>query len=128
MTQAADRQVLVLGALAQPTRLRIVAIVAVAGAKGVAAGEIGRSLRCPASTLSFHLKELSQTGVLEARPRGRFVIYAMQPGVLEELAQFVSGLGGKEAVQAAKARPARARRSTRKGRGVDRSQLSMFGD
>ena len=128
MTQAAERQVLVLGALAQPTRLRIVSIVGVAGAKGVAAGEIARSLRCPASTLSFHLKELSQTGVLEARPRGRFVIYAMQPGVLEELAQFVSGLGGKEAVQAAKARPARARRSTRKGRGVDRSQLSMFGD
>jgi len=127
MTEA-DRQVLILGALAQPTRLSVVTIVADAGAKGIAAGEIARSLRCPASTLSFHLKELSQTGVLEARPRGRFVIYAMQPGVLEELAQFVAGLGGKEAVQAAKARPARARRSTRKGRGVDRGQLTMFGD
>ena len=109
MTEA-NRQVLILGALAQPTRLSVVTIVADAGAKGIAAGEIARSLRCPASTLSFHLKELSQTGVLE------------------ELAQFVAGLGGKEAVQAAKARPARARRSTRKGRGGDRSQLTMFGD
>lgn len=128
MNQAANRQVLILGALAQPTRLRIVAIVADAGAKGVAAGEIARALHCPASTLSFHLKELSRAEVLEARPRGRFMIYAMQPGVLEELAQFVTGLGGAEAAAAAKARPLRARRSTRKGRGVDRGQLTMFGD
>jgi DNA-binding transcriptional ArsR family regulator len=128
MNQAANRQVLILGALAQATRLRIVAIVADAGAKGVAAGEIARALHCPASTLSFHLKELSRAEVLEARPRGRFVIYSMQPGVLEELAQFVTGLGGAEAAAAAKARPLRARRRTRKGRGVDRGQLTMFGD
>lgn len=128
MNPAANRQVLILGALAQPTRLRIVAIVADAGAKGIAAGEIARALHCPASTLSFHLKELHRAEVLEARPRGRFVIYAVQPGVLQELAQFVTGLGGTETAQAAKARPARARRSDRKGRSVDRGQLTMFGD
>jgi DNA-binding transcriptional ArsR family regulator len=128
MNQAANRKVLILGALAQPTRLRIVAIVADAGAKGIAAGEIGRALHCPASTLSFHLKELSRAEVLEARSRGRFMIYALQPGVLEELAQFITGLGGAEAAAAARARPARARRSARKGRVVDRGQLTMFGD
>ena len=128
MNQAANRQVLILGALAQPTRLRIVAIVADAGSKGIAAGQIGRALHCPASTLSFHLKELSRAEVLEARSRGRFMIYALQPGVLEELAQFITGLGGAEAAAAAKARPARARRSARKGRVVDRGQLTMFGD
>jgi ArsR family transcriptional regulator, arsenate/arsenite/antimonite-responsive transcriptional repressor len=128
MNQAANRQVLILGALAQPTRLRIVAIVADAGMKGIAAGEIARALHCPASTLSFHLKELSRAEVLEARPRGRYVIYAMQPGVLGELAKFVGRLGGAEAAQAAKTRPARGRRSARKGRAVDRGQLSMFGD
>ena len=128
MNQAANRQVLILGALAQATRLRIVAIVAAAGTKGVAAGEIARALHCPASTLSFHLKELSRAEVLEARPRGRFLIYAMQAGVLEELARFVTGLGGAEAAAAATARPARARRSTRRRRAVDRGQLTMFGD
>ena len=128
MNQAANRQVLILAALAQPTRLRIVAIVAEAGAKGMAAGEIARALQCPASTLSFHLKELNRAGVLEARPRGRFVIYATQAGVLEELARFVTGLGGAEAAAAAKTRPARARRNTRKRRVADRGQLTMFGD
>ena len=116
-----------LGALAQPTRLRIVAIVADAGAKGVAAGEIARALHCPASTLSFHLKELSRAELLEARARGRFMIYAMQVGVLEELGQYVAGLGGSEAAAAARARPSRARRGARKAR-QDRGQLSMFGD
>jgi DNA-binding transcriptional ArsR family regulator len=128
MTQAGNRQVQVLGALAQATRLRIVSVVADAGAKGVAAGEIARALQCPASTLSFHLKELNRAGVLEARPRGRFVIYAMQAAVLDELAQFVAALGGAEAATATKARPVRGKRSARKGRAGDRGQLTMFGD
>ena len=74
----------ILAALAQATRLEILARVAEAGAKGVAAGDIARSIRCPASTLSFHLKELSRTGILEARPRGRFIIYALQREALGE--------------------------------------------
>lgn len=104
------------------------AIVADAGTKGIAAGEIARALHCPASTLSFHLKELSRAEVLAARPRGRYVIYAMQPGVLGELAKFVGSLGAGEVAKAAKTRPARGRRSTRNRRAVDRGQLSMFGD
>ena len=127
MNSAESGPVLILGALAQPSRLRIVSIVAGAGAAGVAAGEIARALRCPASTLSFHLKELSRAGLLDARSRGRFVIYALQPGVLEELAQFVRGLGGAASTPG-KPRPAHGRRTARKSRAGDRDQLSMFGD
>jgi len=127
MSSAEERQVLTLAALAQTTRLSIVSIVAESAAAGIAAGEIARALHCPASTLSFHLKELSRAGVLDARSRGRFVIYALQPGVLDELAQFVKGLGGTRAAEG-KRRPARAKRAARKGRAVDLDQLSMFGD
>ncbi|MEX2150594.1 MAG: metalloregulator ArsR/SmtB family transcription factor [Steroidobacteraceae bacterium] len=105
-----DRQVLVLAALAQPTRLQILSRVAAAGGEGVAAGEIARSIRCPASTLSFHLKELSRTGILEARPRGRFIIYGLQRQALAALARYIGGL----------ASPVRGKR--------DRGQLQMFGD
>lgn len=128
MNQAENRQVVILGALAQLTRLRIVGLVAAAGAKGVAAGEIARALHCPASTLSFHLKDLNRAGVLEARTRGRFVIYAVQPGVLEELATFIAGLGVAAVPAAAKARAVRSRRAAQKGSRFDRSQLSIFGD
>jgi DNA-binding transcriptional ArsR family regulator len=127
MSSAENRQVLILAALAQATRLRIVSIISEAGAAGIAAGEIARALHCPASTLSFHLKELSRAGVLDARSRGRFVIYALQPDILDELALFVKGLGGAPAAPG-KPRPVRGKRAARKGRGVDRDQLSMFGD
>jgi DNA-binding transcriptional ArsR family regulator len=128
MNQAANRHVLILGALAQPTRLSIVAAVAEAGAKGLAAGEIARALRCPASTLSFHLKELSRAGILEARARGRFVIYAVRAGVLEELAGFVAALGNAEAGAGGAGRPARSGRRRQTGRTTSRGQLSMFDD
>lgn len=123
---AAERQVLVLAALAQPTRLEILARLANAGAKGMAAGEIARSIRCPASTLSFHLKELSRTGILEARPRGRFIIYGLQKPALEELARYIGGLAGGSGPT--KPRKAVAPRAENRQRGRERDQLQMFGD
>jgi DNA-binding transcriptional ArsR family regulator len=121
-----NRQVVVLAALAQPTRLQILSRVAAAGGEGVAAGEIARSIRCPASTLSFHLKELSRTGILAARPRGRFIIYGLQRQALEALARYIGGLAnacsGSKAPKAdgAGGGPVRSKR--------DRAQLQMFGD
>lgn len=122
---SAQKQVSVLAALAQATRLQILARVADAGARGVAAGELARAVRCPASTLSFHLKELSRTGLLEGRPRGRFVIYTLQRDALRNLAQYLGGLAGEAAAEKPR-RP--ARRGPKAGRSGDRSQLSMFGD
>ena len=124
--QTAQQQVPILAALAQATRLEILARVAGAGAKGVAAGDIARSIRCPASTLSFHLKELSRTGILEARPRGRFIIYSLQRDTLDALARYISSLGGVEPAPRAR-KPAAARSAPRRA-SRDRAQLSMFGD
>lgn len=126
MTDPAAKQVPVLAALAQPTRLAILGRVAEAGPLGVAAGMLAKAVRCPASTLSFHLKELSRTGLLEARPRGRFVIYALRREVLEELARYLAGLAGTTAHPSA--RKPRGERAGRRPRGTDREQLSMFGD
>ena len=120
-----QKQVSMLLALAQARRLQILARVAEAGPRGAAAGELARAVRCPASTLSFHLKELSRTGLLEGRPRGRFVIYTLQRDALRSLSQYLGGLAG----EAAAGRPRRpASRGPKAGRSGDRSQLSMFGD
>ena len=128
MIQAVPEQLVqVLTALAQPTRIRILTTIAEAGPKGVAAGEIARAIRCPASTLSFHLKELNQAGVLEARTRGRYVIYAIRPLVLADLARFIAGLGSEEPAMA-RARAQSRRRTVLRRRASDRLQLSMFGD
>ena len=121
-----QRQVSILAALAQPTRLQILDRVADAGPEGVAAGELARAIRCPPSTLSFHLKELSRTGVLEARPAGRFIHYSLRRPALKALAFYIAGLAG--ARSGAKGRKGAAGRGGRRGRPVDVSQLTIFGD
>ena len=120
----ARKQVPILAALAQTTRLQILDCVAGAGPDGVAAGELARVLRCPASTLSFHLKELSRTGVLAARPEGRFVLYSLRRPALAALAGYIAGLAGSS-------RGSRSRKGSGRGgrrRAVDASQLTIFED
>ncbi len=121
-----QRQVSILAALAQPTRLQILDRVADAGPDGVAAGDLARAIRCPPSTLSFHLKELSRTGVLEARPEGRFILYSLRRPALKALAVYIAGLAG--ARSATRGRKGAGGRAGRRGRPVDVSQLTIFGD
>ena len=122
----AEKQVPILAALAQATRLQILDRVSDAGPEGLVAGEIARSLRCPASTLSFHLKELSRSGVLEARPDGRFIHYSLRRPALQALAGYIADLAGpSRSVRGRKAAPAR---SARRRKPADTSQLTIFGD
>jgi DNA-binding transcriptional ArsR family regulator len=119
-----------LAALAQPTRLKIIEVIAAGEAEGTAAGVIARRVECPASTLSFHLKELAQAGLLEARPRGRFILYAVVPQAFDALARFVAGLPGTPATAPAPTR-ARGRGGKRKAEQAQPAaepdaQLSIF--
>ena len=67
MKHDSDRElVATLAALAQATRLAILRLVSRAGAEGIAAGEIARSTDPPPATVSFHLKEITQAGLLKA--------------------------------------------------------------
>jgi ArsR family transcriptional regulator len=122
-----------LAALSQPTRLRIVEVVAQGGAEGTAAGRIARAVRCPASTLSFHLKELSQAGLLVATPDGRFIRYSVKPESFADLAAFISALPGRPAKAVADETPSRRQARQRAKRGTkdktkQESQLSIFDD
>ncbi len=123
--QQAQKQVPILAALAQPRRLQILDRVSMAGPEGVAAGEIARALRCPASTLSFHRKELSRNGVLEARPEGRFVLDSLRRPALQALAGYIAGLAG--ATRAGRGRKGGAR-ALRRSRARAEGQLTIFGD
>lgn len=79
-----------LAALAQETRLAVFRLLVQVGPAGMAAGEIGAQLGIPANTLSFHLKTLSQAGLLESRQEGRFIYYAAAYARMDDLIAFLT--------------------------------------
>lgn len=64
-----------LAALAQPARLRVFRALVVAGPQGMTPGALADALGVPASTLSFHLKELMHAGLTTQQRDGRSLIY-----------------------------------------------------
>ena len=64
-----------LAALAQPQRLRAFRALVVAGSDGLTPGAMAEQLGVAPSALSFHLKELAHSGLVNSEPRGRNLIY-----------------------------------------------------
>lgn len=64
-----------LGALAHPVRLRVFRALVVAGQAGLTPATLQASLGIPATTLSFHLKDLSRSGLATVERASRHLIY-----------------------------------------------------
>jgi len=84
-----NQAVELLAALAQETRLSIFRALVQAGSQGLAAGVIAEAVGTPASTLSFHLKELSSAGLVKSRQDGRFIYYSADYAAMAELVSFL---------------------------------------
>ena len=79
-----------LAALAQETRIDIFRLLVQAGADGLAAGRIGDRLGLPSATLSFHLNQLRQAGMVTFRREGRTLIYAAEYGAMNGLLAYLT--------------------------------------
>jgi ArsR family transcriptional regulator len=64
-----------LAALAHSMRLQLFRLLVVAGRTGLTPGAITEALDVPATTLSFHLKELTHAGLVTQERDGRYLIY-----------------------------------------------------
>ena len=64
-----------LAALSQAQRLRAFRALVAAGPDGLTPGVMAEQLGVAPSALSFHLKELSHSGLVTAEARGRNLIY-----------------------------------------------------
>jgi len=72
-----DEQVIIrsLAALAQSHRLKVFRLLVVAGQEGLTPGALAEALELPAATLSFHLKELANAGLVSQERLGRNLVY-----------------------------------------------------
>ena len=64
-----------LAALAQPLRLQVFRALVVVGEAGLTPGAIQEALGTPPATLSFHLKELVNAGLVTQERASRHLIY-----------------------------------------------------
>ena len=88
-----------LSALAQPTRLAIYRLLVQRGPDGMAAGQVSEKLKVSPATLSFHFKTLSHAGLIESRQDGRFIYYAANFAVMNDMLAYLTEncCGGNQA-------------------------------
>lgn len=79
-----------LGALAQDNRLDVFRLLVQAGPEGMAAGDIAERLKISPPTLSFHLAQLRQAGLLAMRRDGRSLIYSADYDGMNALMDFLT--------------------------------------
>jgi len=79
-----------LAALAQPLRLRIFRALVGAAPEGMTPGMLAAMLDVPASTLSFHLKELMHAGLVTQARESRNLIYQPSIARMNELLGYLS--------------------------------------
>lgn len=105
-----------LGALAQESRLAIFRLLVERGPEGLSAGAIAEALDIPASSLSFHLAQLSHAGLIRQRRESRSLIYCVDFEAMNGLMGYLTEncCGGDAAAckpVAAAAKPPRTRRT-----------------
>jgi ArsR family transcriptional regulator, arsenate/arsenite/antimonite-responsive transcriptional repressor len=78
-----------LGALAQESRLDVFRLLVRKGSAGMAAGELSDHFGLPPATMSFHLKELSNAGLIVSRRESRSIIYSANYAHMQTLLDFL---------------------------------------
>lgn len=94
-----------LGALAQEHRLATFRLLVQAGADGMAAGALAEALGLPASSMSFHLAQLSHAGLVTQRRQSRSIIYTADYSAMGALMGYLTEncCGGSSCAPAATA-------------------------
>ncbi len=79
-----------LAALAQPVRLQVFRALVVTGEAGLTPGTIAEALNIPPNSLSFHLKELTNAGLITQERSSRNLIYRAAYGHMNALLSYLA--------------------------------------
>lgn len=85
----AEQLALSMKALADPTRLRLLSIVAASEGAEACVCDLIEPVGLAQPTVSHHLKVLTAAGFLTRSKRGTWAYYALVPGALERIAQVL---------------------------------------
>lgn len=88
--EAAETLAVVLKALAEPTRLRLVSIIAAHAGGEACICDLTEPVGLTQPTVSHHMKVLVDAGLLTREQRGKWAYYRLTPGAMESLAQALS--------------------------------------
>ena len=89
-----------LGALAQESRLAVFRLLVKRGPEGFTPSVMAQKLDIAAPTLSFHLKELQNAGLVTVRREGRFLFYSTRFDRMKGLVGFLTNECCSEADEA----------------------------
>ena len=88
---AAERLAAVLKALAEPTRLRLISLIAAHGAAGQACVcDLTEPVGLSQPTVSHHMKQLVDAGLVTREQRGKWAYYRLIPDTLADLARLIT--------------------------------------
>lgn len=76
--------------LASGVRLDIFRLLVRAAPVGCVAGQIAAELNLPPTNLSFHLKALTQSGLLTVEQEGRYMRYRANIDLMNELVSYLT--------------------------------------
>lgn len=77
--------------LADPVRLRLVSMLVATGSGEICACDLPAALGRSQSTVSHHLTQLVNAGVLSREQRGKWAWFRLQPNRLAEIAAALAG-------------------------------------
>jgi ArsR family transcriptional regulator len=86
----ADKVIRALGALAQEHRLAVFRLLVQAGPEGMAAGALAQALEVPASSMSFHLAQLANAGLVTQQRHSRSIVYSADYAVMNGLMAYLT--------------------------------------
>ncbi|MFO1303658.1 MAG: metalloregulator ArsR/SmtB family transcription factor [Burkholderiales bacterium] len=79
-----------LAGLSQESRLDVFRLLVEHGPEGLPAGAIAERLAMANATLSFHLRELAQAGLVRGRQAGRFIYYTASFDTVNALVDYLT--------------------------------------
>lgn len=91
-TEEADRLAEVFKAVADPTRVRLLAHIASTEHGTACACHLPDALGISQPTLSHHMKKLVTSGLVTREQRGRWAHYTLAPDALSEIEGFLAGV------------------------------------